>query len=65
MVRIEQSELYDNVLVSKFCVFLKRYNTVGKSLLLLLLLFFFLGGGGDISKKKKNSHHVFRLSLRG
>ena len=50
-MRIEQSELYDNVLVSKFCVFLKRYNTVGKSL--LLLLFFFWGGGGDISKKKK------------
>ena len=54
-MRIEQSELYDNVLVSKFCSFLKRYKTVKKH--------GFLGGGVKILKKNNNSHHVPRLTV--
>lgn len=54
-MRIEQSELYDNVLVSKFCAVLKRYKTVKKH--------GFLGGGVKILKKNNNSHHVPRLTV--
>ena len=45
-MRIEQSELYDNVLVSKFCSFLKRYKTVKKP-------FFWGGWGGGVKNIKK------------
>ena len=63
-MHIEQSELYDNVLVSKFCSFLKRYKTLKKRV-------FFEGGGGggrgrrgkNIFKKTGNSHHVSRPTL--
>ena len=52
-MRIEQSEVYDKVLVTEFCVFLTRRGTV--------TVFDFFGGFKKFKGKK--SHHVCRLTI--
>ena len=53
-MRIEQSEVYDKVLVTEFCVFLTRLGTVTD-----------FGCFWRVSKniQEKKSHHVSRLTI--
>jgi len=54
-MQIEQSEVYDKVLVTKFRVFLTWRGTVTN-------FFYFLAGLKTISRKKK-TYHVSRLTI--
>ena len=55
-MQIKQSEVYDNVLVTEFCVFLTRRGTVTN--------FFYFSVPLKTYFRKKNSHHVSRLTIR-
>ena len=53
-MRIKQSEVFDKVLVTEFCVFLTRRGTVTD------FLFF---GGLKRKFQEKKSHHVSMLTI--
>ena len=54
-MQTKQSEAFDKVLVTEFCVFLTKRVTVSD--------FSLFGGLKKYFKKKKNSHHVSRLTI--